>query len=141
KQIPGSPALPGTRCSRLETAWNTRGILPNTPPRVELKASAENLTLACKNGETSTNCAGDAEQTVKLKATSSDPDGDNVLYTYSVTGGKVRGNAGSVFTAEANDEALWDLGGVGPGTYTVSLEVDDGCGCIASTSATISREN
>ena len=30
--------------------------------------------------------------------------------------------------------AVWSLGGVGPGTYTVTVEVDDGCGCMSFSS-------
>jgi hypothetical protein len=31
----------------------------------------------------------------------------------------------------------WDLSGLAPGTYTASVEVDDGCGCISFSSTTV----
>ena len=51
-----------------------------------------------------------------------DPDGDTLLYSYTVTGGRITGEGANV---------SWDLTGVQPGTYTSTVEVDDGCGCVA----------
>jgi hypothetical protein len=65
---------------------------------------------------------------VSLTTTASDPDGDTLLYSYTVTGGRVTGEGASV---------SWDLSGVGPGTYTASVDVDDGCGCITSATTTV----
>jgi len=63
-----------------------------------------------------------------LTTTASDPDGDTLLYSYNVTGGRVSGDGASV---------SWDLSGMGPGTYTASVEVDDGCGCITAATTTV----
>jgi len=68
---------------------------------------------------------------VALSATATDPDGDTLLYTWSTTGGKISGDG---------PNSTIDLSGVAPGTYTVTVEVDDGCGCIAFTSTTITVE-
>jgi hypothetical protein len=124
----GEQAQPGTRCSRLSNGTYKRGsMLPNTPPGVELKASVDKITLSCKGGETPTVCSTDAK--VQLKSIASDADGDTLLYTYSVTGGRMSGDG---------SEVAWDLSGVEAGIYNISVEVDDGCGCISWANATVS---
>jgi hypothetical protein len=65
---------------------------------------------------------------VQLAANATDPDGDTLLYTYTTTGGRVTGDGANV---------SWDLAGVQPGTYTATVEVDDGCGCVAFSSTTV----
>jgi len=103
-------------------------ILPNQPPTVTLSASSATITLPCPPGQISSSCTPSASQTVNLTANASDPDGDTLLYTYSTTGGRVTGTGAT---------ATWDLTGVQPGTYTSTVEVDDGCGCIAFSSTTV----
>jgi hypothetical protein len=107
-------------------------ILPNQPPVASLAASATTITLPCAPGTHSTGACAAGSTTVGLTTTASDPDGDTLLYTYTVTGGRVTGEGTSV---------SWDLSGVGPGTYTASVEVDDGCGCITSSSTTVTIAN
>jgi hypothetical protein len=63
--------------------------------------------------------------TVRLRTLARDPDRDRLLYTYSTTGGAVTGDGPSV---------TWTLDA--PGTYTASVEVDDGHGCTSFASAT-----
>jgi hypothetical protein len=99
-----------SRCTRLTSKHKKGKFLANEPPTVSLAASD-----AASNA---------AEVTVRANAT--DVDGDTLLYTYSTTGGRVRGDG---------PEVKWDLSGAAPGAYTVTVEVDDGCGCIAFTSA------
>jgi hypothetical protein len=112
-------AMPGTRCARLSSGGRPGTILPNTPPSVGLASSTAYI---------STN----AVEKVNLKAISCDADGDNVLYTYSTTGGRIAGEGAT---------AVWDLAGAQrPGTYTVSVEVDDGCGCISFEASTVTLE-
>jgi hypothetical protein len=125
--VPGQ-AVPGTRCTRLSYSERKGDYLPNQPPTVDLKASVANITLPCKSGETSTACATDACQITILNARATDPDADTMLYTYTTTGGRINGDGSAV---------IWDLKGAEPGTYTASVEVDDGCGCIAFNSATV----
>ena len=103
-------------------------ILPNQPPVASLAASMATITLPCPPETTSSTCPTTASTTVGLTTTASDPDGDTLLYTYTVTGGTVSGTGANV---------SWDLSGVGPGTYTASVEVDDGCGCITASSTTV----
>lgn len=103
-------------------------ILPNQPPTVSLSTSSATVTLPCPEGTTSSTCTPSSNQTVQLSANATDPDGDTLLYTYTVTGGRITGEG---------PNTTWDLSGVTPGTYTASVEVDDGCGCVAFSSTTV----
>ncbi|HXI22649.1 MAG TPA: hypothetical protein VNG71_02160 [Pyrinomonadaceae bacterium] len=107
----------------------TPAFLPNQPPTVTLAASSSTITLPCAAGTHSSGaCPSGASSSVQLTANATDPDGDTLLYTYSTTGGRVSGQGGT---------ATWDLSGLGPGTYTASVDVDDGCGCITSSTTTV----
>jgi hypothetical protein len=108
----------------------TPSILPNQPPTASLAASASTITLPCPPGthSKSGSCPAAATSSVNLTTTASDPDGDTLLYSYTVTGGRVTGEGANV---------AWDLSGMGPGTYTASVDVDDGCGCITSSTTTV----
>lgn len=114
------PAMPGTRCPRLSSGGRPGSILPNTPPKVGLATST---TYIAKN----------ADAQVNLKTIACDAEeGDNVLYTFSTTGGRITGEGPS---------AVWNLSGVTrPGTYTVTVEVDDGCGCLGWDSTEVTLE-
>ncbi|MDT7542250.1 MAG: hypothetical protein QOE33_2154, partial [Acidobacteriota bacterium] len=104
--------------------------VPNRPPTVTVSASQARVTLAAQCGPdqmADPNCTATGS-TVSLTANAADPDGDTLLYTWSTTGGKIAGDGANV---------TWDLSGVMPGTYTASVEVDDGCGCIAFSSTTV----
>jgi hypothetical protein len=117
----------GHRNERLPT------IFPNQPPTVSLSASSSRIVLPAECTGTDIpdpNCTPTAG-TVQLSSNATDPDGDTLLYTYSTTGGRITGDG---------PNAALDLGGVAPGTYTVTVEVDDGCGCIAFTSTTVTVE-
>ncbi|HKC65572.1 MAG TPA: hypothetical protein VKB86_18160 [Pyrinomonadaceae bacterium] len=104
-------------------------FLPNQPPVVNLSASKGTITLPCPPGTTAAaNCTVGDNPVVQLAANASDPDGDTLLYTYSTTGGRITGDGANV---------SWDLTGVTPGTYTATVEVDDGCGCVAFSSTTV----
>jgi PKD-like domain len=109
-------------------------ILPNQPPTAALAASTTSITLPCPPGQHSSSggCPAGVSTTVSLTTTASDPDGDTLLYSYTVTGGRITGEGANV---------SWDLSGVGPGTYTASVDVDDGCGCITSATTTVTIAN
>ncbi|MFN2577392.1 MAG: hypothetical protein ABR607_06840 [Pyrinomonadaceae bacterium] len=107
-------------------------ILPNQPPTASLAASMSTITLPCPPGTRSESCPATASSGVQLTTTATDPDGDTLLYTYTVTGGRITGDGANV---------SWDLSGLGPGTYTASVEVDDGCGCITASSTTVTVAN
>jgi hypothetical protein len=109
-------------------------ILPNQPPTVSLSASSASITLPCQEGyrSSSNSCPAGPNMSIGLTANATDPDGDTLLYTYSTTGGRVTGDGANV---------KWDLSGVGPGTYTATVEVDDGCGCISFSSTSVTIAN
>jgi hypothetical protein len=65
---------------------------------------------------------------VQLTAAATDPDNDTLLYTWSVTGGRITGEGRAV---------NWDLSGVNPGTYTATVEVNDGNQHTANASSTV----
>ncbi|HUF04164.1 MAG TPA: hypothetical protein VMM38_08305 [Aridibacter sp.] len=62
------------------------------------------------------------DQTVEVRTSASDPEGDVLTYNYTVTGGRIIGQGANV---------TWDLSGVNTGTYTVTVAIDDGCGLCA----------
>jgi outer membrane protein OmpA-like peptidoglycan-associated protein len=68
---------------------------------------------------------------VAVHVNASDPDNDPLAYSYSATGGSVEGTG---------PEARWNSTGVGAGSYTVNVKVDDGKGGTASCSADIKVE-
>ncbi len=81
------------------------------------------------------NCSADKTSVVEgsgdivaISVQAVDPRGHTLNYAWSATGGKVDGTGPS---------AHWDSSGVGPGTYTVSVKVDDGVGNTASCSEDI----
>ena len=101
---------------------------PNQPPTVSVSASSASITLPCPAGTSSTSCSPSASQSVDLTASAADPDNDTLLYTWSVTGGKLTGEGRSV---------SWDLSGANPGTYTASVEVNDGNAHTANSSTSV----
>jgi hypothetical protein len=88
---------------------------PNQPPTVTASASITTITRACVPPATSSTCPSSSE--VQLTANATDPDNDTLLYTWSVTGGRLTGEGRSV---------TWDLSGVANGTYTATVDVNDG---------------
>ncbi len=109
-------------------------ILPNQPPTVSLSAASSKVVLAavCGAGQQADPTCTPTSQQVALSTQATDPDGDTLLYTYSTTGGTITGSG---------PNATLDLTGAQPGTYTVTVEVDDGCGCVAFSTTTVSVEN
>ncbi len=104
-------------------------FLPNQAPTVSIAAAESSITLACPAGTRPTTCtAPSPDFVVNLTTNASDPDGDTLLYTYTTTGGRITGEGANV---------SWDLSGAQPGTYTATVEVDDGCGCVSFSSTTV----
>jgi K319L-like, PKD domain len=99
---------------------------PNQAPTVSASASITTITRACTPPATSSTCPSSSE--VQLTANATDPDNDTLLYTWSVTGGRLSGEGRSV---------TWDLSGVANGTYTATVEVNDGNQHTVSGSATV----
>jgi hypothetical protein len=101
---------------------------PNQAPVISaVTTSLSTITRACTPPATSSNCPSATEVTLTANAT--DVDNDQLLYTWSVTGGRLTGEGRSV---------TWDLSGVANGTYTATVEVNDGNpGHTANGSATV----
>ena len=100
----------------------------NQPPTVTaVSASMTSILRPCPPPTSSTTCTPTGDS-VTLTADASDPDADQLLYTWSVTGGRLTGEGRSV---------TWDLSGVQNGTYTATVEVDDGNMHKATGSATV----
>jgi hypothetical protein len=91
--------------------------VPNVAPEGSLSPSSAAITLPCPEGTSSSSCVPSASRSVDLSANYTDRDNDTLLYTWSVTGGKLSGEGKSV---------TWDLSAVNPGTYTATVEVNDG---------------
>ncbi len=109
---------------------NSRGLppLPNVAPVVSVSASMASITLPCPPGTSSESCTPSASRSVDLTAAATDADNDTLLYTWSVTGGRLTGEGRAV---------TWDLSGVNPGTYTATVEVNDGNAHTVSGSTTV----
>jgi outer membrane protein OmpA-like peptidoglycan-associated protein len=73
----------------------------------------------------------DSGDMVAISAMASDPDNDPLTYTWSSSGGRVDGDGPQV---------RWLSAGTTPGSYTVTLHVDDGRGGAASCSTTVRVE-
>jgi hypothetical protein len=101
---------------------------PNQPPTVSVSSSSATITLPCPPGTSSTTCTASASRSVDLTANAVDPDNDTLLYTWSVTGGKLTGEARTV---------TWDLSTAQPGTYTATVDVNDGNAHTANGSTTV----
>jgi hypothetical protein len=101
---------------------------PNQAPTVSsVTPSISAVHRACPPEQgTSANCPTATEVTLVANAT--DPDNDQLLYTWSVTGGRLSGEGRQV---------TWDLSGVANGTYTATVEVNDGNQHTATGSATV----
>src|SRR6185369_3346206 len=74
------------------------------------------IVRPCPPGQRADNCSP-TDNTVTLVANATDPENDQLLYTWSVTGGRLSGEGRQV---------TWDLTGVADGTYTATVEVNDG---------------
>jgi hypothetical protein len=101
---------------------------PNRAPTVNaVTPSMSSVLRPCPPGTSSTSCTPTGSE-VTLTADATDPDSDQLLYTWSVTGGRLTGEGRQV---------TWDLSGVQNGTYTASVEVNDGNMHKATGSATV----
>ena len=109
---------------RAGTGMVLRFGIPNPPPPPNHPPVA-----ACSVNPTSV-FAGSGG-TVAVHVNASDPDNDSLTYGYSATGGTVEGTG---------PDARWNSTGVGPGSYTVNVKVDDGRGGTASCAADIKVE-
>jgi hypothetical protein len=82
----------------------------NKLPQVNSLTLEKSEITACSSDDAS--CAK-----VKVLTQASDPENDTLIYDYKISGGKIIGQGSKV---------IWDLAGVGPGTYSITADVDDG---------------
>jgi PKD domain len=102
----------------------------NGIPSVSVTASNSTINLPCTDGgPPNENCVPSPSREVQLTAMATDPDNDTLLYTWSVTGGRITGEGRAV---------NWDLSGANPGTYTATVEVNDGNQGTANSNTTVS---
>jgi len=113
---------------------NPRGVpvVLSPPVLTSVTASSSTITLPCPEGTMSDTCPTSANSVLGLSAVASDPDNDVLVYTWSVTGGKITGDGRNV---------SWDLTGAQPGTYVATVQVSDGTHPPVSGSATITIAN
>jgi hypothetical protein len=95
---------------------------------VTVASSSASITLPCPEGTSSDTCTPSASRSIDLTANAVDPDNDTLLYTWSVTGGRLTGEGRAV---------TWDLSGVNPGSYTVTVDVNDGNAHTVNGTATV----
>ena len=87
----------------------------------------DQLTSSCSADKSSVVEGSNAA--VQTTATATDSWGHPLTYTWTANGGKI--------TNGTSPYARWDSEGVGPGTYTLSLHVDDGAGKTSSCSTNV----
>lgn len=84
------------------------------PPKIEeINLSKTTIYINPLNNE-------NKSQKIEISVKYSDPEGDVVVYEYDVSGGKIIGVGGNV---------VWDLSGVKPNKYILTICVNDGLGC------------
>jgi hypothetical protein len=92
----------------------------NKPPDITaLDLDKTEIQLPCPSA--TPNYRGDS---VSVATTAVDPDGDVLMYNYTVSGGRIVGTGKNV---------MWDLTKVQPGTYVIIAGADDGCGVCGRT--------
>lgn len=101
----------------------TRMSLANIPPDVEdIILDKEFVYLRCSK-EFKVGCT-EAEKIIKVKTVAKDNENDVLVYSYTVSGGRIIGQGANI---------IWDLAGVRFGEYTITADVDDGCGLCGKT--------
>ncbi len=117
---PNGPALAQEATSSpSNSACNSNAIAGNRAPVASLRVTPSII------GTT-------AARTVTVTTTATDPDGDDLTYSYTYSGGRMNGQGAT---------NVWNLTGVYPGTYTISVFIQDGRGCWTSPGTSILIED
>ncbi len=105
---------------------------PNEPSIVtDLSLSSEQLVTQCQPGEMPDKASPQPSESmiIDVSTTAFDYENDVLVYSYTVSGGKIIGKGSDV---------KWDLSDASPGVYTITASADDGCGfCGESLSRTV----
>jgi hypothetical protein len=139
----GSPA--GFQLSENPHGWIAQFFVGRRNPRLvdienkfanvtNLTVSDSTITLPCAAGFVpAAGATCNDATTVQVATTAVDPENDPLTYNYTVSGGRIVGTGANV---------SWDLSGLGPGSYTITAGVDDGCGlCGQTQTRTVTVEN
>lgn len=102
-------------------------VCTNAPPTVDsLTLDKTEIILNCETSEK--NCS-DGSKEISVTTVASDKENDPLTYIYDISGGKIIGVGAKV---------IWDLTDVAPGTYTITVWANDGCGrCGVSKTQTV----
>lgn len=98
------------------------------PPPVNQVPTVRNVTL--NQTEFTAECLADVskcpggKQSVDVAVEATDPENDVLTYNYTISGGKTSGTGAKI---------VWNLEGLRPGTYTIAVSADDGCGICGNT--------
>lgn len=98
------------------------------PPVVTSITTSKSLITFCPTTTAISNLTCSPDREVKVVANAASPEGTEFLYTWSVTGGTLQGQG---------REVTWDLSGLAEGTYTATVELNDGHQHTASGSTTV----
>lgn len=98
--------------------------------------SDNDIKLSCRPGHRpGSDQACNDSMSIQVVTKASDKENDPLIYNYTVSGGRIVGTGATV---------TWDLSGLSPGTYTITVGVDDGCGLcgkIRTETVTVSECN
>jgi hypothetical protein len=102
----------------------------NCQPTIKtLTLSQTEIYAGCLNKE---KMCSNTIQKVDVEVEATDPEHDVLSYIYKVSGGKIIGQDVKAVWRQ-DTKVVWDLTGINPGTYRISVEVDDGFGVRAKT--------
>lgn len=111
-------------------AKNKVQTVANRPPVIKsFTTSFEIVVTPCPDwSPKALPCSPNDNHTVMLETKAFDPDGDTLLYKYSVTGGQITGEGACV---------SWDYTGLSVGSYTAEVSVSDQHGGVSSKSVNL----
>lgn len=100
--------------------------LPENDPAnvIDLSLDKEQLVLGCNKTESGNESCIKGVETITISTEAFDKDGDVLVYSYTVSAGRIIGQGAKV---------IWDLTGIKPGEYKITVAVDDGCGFCGKT--------
>ena len=99
-------------------------ILKNIPAYVEdLVLGADEIIIGCRDAAKNKACPNGSRK-ISVTTIAMDAENDVLTYNYEVSVGTIVGQGAKV---------VWDLTGVKPGTYTITVGVDDGAGVVGTT--------
>jgi hypothetical protein len=100
----------------------------NVAPVGSVSSSSASITLPCPEGTSSDSCTPSTSRSVDVTANYTDAENDPLVYTWTVSGGRLSGEGRMV---------SWDLSGLQPGTYTATVSVSDGTAPPVTSSTTV----